>query len=371
MAQPVPGVEPLLRRQPGARPGALKTEFVLAVHVRAATAGEGAAGPAQGRAAPRSWRGLSTTDSGAHQRPRGLRPGERVLVPDPDRSFARRCWRWSEAPRFPGPFLGRPAAAIPSSSNPRDPRLSHNPLYGSASPHRPGSCFLNYSFTNMTKDMSPRNRPNSNTDSGLTPTGRGPAGERPGSAPESNATGSPKGLEAGASGTLRPRNTRRGRGGGRGRVPRSGGRRRRARRAPRPLRPRAAAGGDIADELAAAEPVAGLETRGLHLARNRRGHHRPPTSRRTSSRPRRAGDVGSDSGSRSSPRRSGRGRSRRRWATWPSPAGEGFNGARQAPVAPRHPRRHPPARRARPATPHAARHRAALRRRQRCAPPPS
>ena len=43
----------------------------------------------------------------------------------------------------------------------------------------------------MTKDMSPRNRPNSNTDSGLTPIGRGPAGERPGSAPERNAAGSP------------------------------------------------------------------------------------------------------------------------------------------------------------------------------------
>ena len=32
---------------------ALKTEFVLQYHVRAAAAGEGAAGPAQGRAAPR------------------------------------------------------------------------------------------------------------------------------------------------------------------------------------------------------------------------------------------------------------------------------------------------------------------------------
>ena len=42
----------------------------------------------------------------------------------------------------------------------------------------------------MTKDMSPGNRPNSNTDSGLTPIGRGPAGEWPGSAPESNAAGS-------------------------------------------------------------------------------------------------------------------------------------------------------------------------------------
>ena len=44
----------------------------------------------------------------------------------------------------------------------------------------------------MIKDMSPRNRPNFNTDSGLTPTGRGPAGERPGSAPERNETGSPR-----------------------------------------------------------------------------------------------------------------------------------------------------------------------------------
>ena len=41
------------------------------------------------------------------------------------------------------------------------------------------------------------------------------------------------------------------------------------------------------------------------------------------------------------------------------------------PVAPRHPRRHQPARAALPAAPHAARHRAALRRRQRCAPPRS
>ena len=40
--------------------------------------------------------------------------------------------------------------------------------------------------------MSARNRPNSNTDSGLTPIGRGPAGERPGSPPERNAAGSPR-----------------------------------------------------------------------------------------------------------------------------------------------------------------------------------
>ena len=43
----------------------------------------------------------------------------------------------------------------------------------------------------MSKDMCCRNRPNFNTDSGLTPTGPGPAGERPGSARERNAAGSP------------------------------------------------------------------------------------------------------------------------------------------------------------------------------------
>ena len=40
--------------------------------------------------------------------------------------------------------------------------------------------------------MCCRNRPNFNTDSGLTPNGRGPAGERPGSARERNAAGSPR-----------------------------------------------------------------------------------------------------------------------------------------------------------------------------------
>ena len=44
----------------------------------------------------------------------------------------------------------------------------------------------------MSKDMCCRNRPNFNTDSGLTPNGRGPAGERPGSARERNAAGSPR-----------------------------------------------------------------------------------------------------------------------------------------------------------------------------------
>ena len=82
-AQPVPGVEPLLRCQPGARPGA-EDRVRAAVHVRATAAGEGAAGPAQGRAAPRPGAGRLLRAAGAHQRPRGLRPGERVLVPDAD-----------------------------------------------------------------------------------------------------------------------------------------------------------------------------------------------------------------------------------------------------------------------------------------------
>ena len=44
----------------------------------------------------------------------------------------------------------------------------------------------------MSKDMCCRNRPNFNINSGLTPNGRGPAGERPGSARERNAAGSPR-----------------------------------------------------------------------------------------------------------------------------------------------------------------------------------
>ena len=44
----------------------------------------------------------------------------------------------------------------------------------------------------MSKDMSPGNRPKFNTESRLTPNGAGPAGERPGSAPERNAAGSPR-----------------------------------------------------------------------------------------------------------------------------------------------------------------------------------
>ena len=59
-------------------------------------------------------------------------------------------------------------------------------------PHHANPILLiEQSFTNMPKYMSTGNHPNFNTDSRLTPTGRGPAGERPGSAPERNAAGSP------------------------------------------------------------------------------------------------------------------------------------------------------------------------------------
>ena len=44
--------------------------------------------------------------------------------------------------------------------------------------------------------MSPGNRPKSNTESGLTPNRGGPAGERPGSAPERNETRSPRASRA-------------------------------------------------------------------------------------------------------------------------------------------------------------------------------
>ena len=63
---------------------ALKTEFVLQyMSEPKLRAGEGAAGLAQGRAAPRLGAGRLLRAAGAHQRPRGLRPDERVLMPDP------------------------------------------------------------------------------------------------------------------------------------------------------------------------------------------------------------------------------------------------------------------------------------------------
>ena len=49
----------------------------------------------------------------------------------------------------------------------------------------------------MSKDMSSRNRPKFNTASRLTSNGGGPEGERPGSAPERNAAGSPRASGAG------------------------------------------------------------------------------------------------------------------------------------------------------------------------------
>ena len=81
--KPVPGLEPLLRRQPGARPGAED-------RVRAAgTCPSRSCGRRCGVACSRSssstpWPGPSTYGQRAHQRPGGLRPGERVLVPDAD-----------------------------------------------------------------------------------------------------------------------------------------------------------------------------------------------------------------------------------------------------------------------------------------------
>ena len=83
-------------------------------------------------------------------------------------------------------------------------------------------------------------------------------------------------------------------------------------------------------------------------------------SSRTSIRPS-APACASAAGSAYSPRWTRPGRSRCRAAA-SSSAGEDLHDAREAPVAPRHPRRHQPARKARPDPPHPPRHRAALRR---------
>ena len=68
---------------------ALKTEFVLQYMSEPQLRAKGAAGPAQGRAAPRPGARRLLRAAGAHQRPRGLRPDERVLVPDLDSRLHR------------------------------------------------------------------------------------------------------------------------------------------------------------------------------------------------------------------------------------------------------------------------------------------
>ena len=61
-AQPLPGLEPLLRRQPGARAGA-EDRIRTAVHVRAATAGRRCGGACSRSSSSTPWRGPSTTGS--------------------------------------------------------------------------------------------------------------------------------------------------------------------------------------------------------------------------------------------------------------------------------------------------------------------
>ena len=121
----------------------------------------------------------------------------------------------------------------------------------------------------MIKDMSPGNRPNFNTDSGLTPTGRGPAGERPGSAPESNAAGSPRASTPALRGLFAP-GTRAAAAvapAGSGGLPADIG-------APAAtLHHPGRAAGDVAAELAAAGPAAGVEA----VASSRPGTGAPVT----------------------------------------------------------------------------------------------
>ena len=107
----------------------------------------------------------------------------------------------------------------------------------------------------MSKDMCAGNRPNFNTGSRLTPNGGGPAGERPGSAPERNETGSPGASRAGirrffAPGT--PPSAAAGPGG-------SGGLPAAVDEIVAPLGHPSRAAGDVAVEVAAAAPAASVE----------------------------------------------------------------------------------------------------------------
>ena len=156
-------------------------------------------------------------------------------------------------------------------------------------------------------------------------------------------------------GLFPPRNARLGRG-GIGRVQRSGGRYRGARRAPRALWPRH---GLVPSTWQRPGP--------LQASRRRppAGPEAPPapTSSRTHNQPGRATGA-SGGGSTYWPRPTARTRSRRRQRARSPSGGDDLYGARETPVAAFHPGRHPPARAARPDPAHAPRHRTALRRLQ-------
>ena len=99
-----------------------------AVHVRAATAGEGAAGSAQGRAAPRLGAGRLLRAAGAHQRPRGLRPdvGRGVLAHA----------RSNEGLGGAGPALGRRPGRVVRDHPARFPVPGEHHVGGRCAPAR-------------------------------------------------------------------------------------------------------------------------------------------------------------------------------------------------------------------------------------------
>ena len=77
------------------------------------TASQGAAGSPQGRAAPRPGAGRLLRAARPHQRPRGLRPDERLLVPDPDRGRqATSGGKAREAPTHRGASRRRDAPGL-------------------------------------------------------------------------------------------------------------------------------------------------------------------------------------------------------------------------------------------------------------------
>ena len=111
--------------RPRARPRA-DDRIRAAGHVRAATARHGAAGAAQGRAAPRLGARRLLRAAGPPQRARGLRPGDRVLVSDPD----PRLHRLLAGPEdlTAGRGAGRPVRPRPAASCQPDRVEERHPL---------------------------------------------------------------------------------------------------------------------------------------------------------------------------------------------------------------------------------------------------
>ena len=158
----------------------------------------------------------------------GFRVSSTPQKPEPARSRPRRASVGASRAGHdePAPLVERGGVTAGAVLGPRGRRASGRPFLRAAAlltasgsfafSNRPITPFMGYapappwilhfgqSSTNISKDMCARNRPNFNTESGLTPNGGGAGGVSPGSAPKGNVPRSPRASRPAIRGVFAP-----------------------------------------------------------------------------------------------------------------------------------------------------------------------